>query len=99
MQRYDPAVCSRCVLDSPALKHPPFIAPAQAQLEQALQTQGSDEARKQQPRYHCSSTSSALNAGPIAISTPYSPGFPKGERFIVLSRMSSTEADEIFPAS
>src|SRR5919109_2335668 len=99
MQGYDPAVCFRCVLAAAALAHPPLVTPAQAQFEQALQTQASDEAQEQQARsYHCSSTSSAQNAGPIAISTPYSPGFG-WERFIVLSRITRTEADEMLPAS
>src|SRR5215211_2162768 len=98
MQGYDPAVCSRCVFKPAALAHPPLVTPAEAQLEQALHPQASDEARKQQARYHFSSTSSAQNAGPIAISTPYSPGFGC-KRFIVLSRISSTEADEMLPAS
>src|SRR5688572_23622340 len=81
------------------LAHPLLVTPAQAQLEQALHAQSSDESQEQQPRiYHCSSTSSAQNAGPIAISTPYSPGFGC-RHFMVLSRISNTEADEIFPAS
>src|SRR5688572_29943934 len=98
MQAYDPAIRLGCVLAPAALAHPPLVTPAQAQLEQALQTQASHEARKQQTRYHCSSTSSALNAGPIAISNPYSPGFGC-KRFIALSRISSTEADEMLPVS
>src|SRR6266508_2112828 len=99
MQGYDPAIGLGCVLAPAALAYPPLVTPTQAQLEQALQAQGSDEAQEQKARdYHCNSTNSAQNAGPIAINTPYSPGFGC-KRFIVLSRISSTEADEILPAS
>src|SRR5688500_9710927 len=99
MQGDDPAVRFGCVFASAALAHPPLVTPAQAQFEQALHAQGSDEAQEQQARtYHCSSTNSAQNAGPIAINTPYSPRFG-WVRFIVLSRITSTEADETFPAS
>src|SRR6185503_2379161 len=99
MQGYDPAIRLGCVFAPAVPAHPPLVTLAQAQLEQALRAQGSDEAQEQHtPRYHCSSTSSAQNAGPIAISTPYSAGFGC-KRFIALSRISSTEADEILPAS
>src|SRR5688572_14478350 len=99
MQGDNPTVRLGCVLAPAALAHLPLVTPTQAQFEQALHAQDSDKAQEQQAcPYHLSSTSSAQNAGPIAISTPRSPGFGC-KRFIVLSRITSTEADEIFPAS
>ena len=47
MQGYDPAVGLRCVLAPAAPTHRPLVTAAQAQLEQALNTQGSDEAQEE----------------------------------------------------
>src|SRR5678815_1987748 len=99
MQSYDPGIRFGCVLAPAVLTHLPLVTLAEAYFEQALHAQRSDEASKQSARtYHFSSTNSAQNAGPIAISTPYSPGFG-WMRFMVLSRIINTEADEIFPTS
>src|SRR5258706_16367622 len=99
MQGYDPAIRFGCMLAPSVLTHPPLVTSTQLYFEQALHTQRSDEDSKQSARtYHFSNTNSAQNAGPIAISTPYSPGFG-WVRFMVLSRIISTEADEIFPTS
>src|SRR5215207_2734054 len=97
MQGDNPVVGLGCVLAPTALEYSLLITTAQAQLEQALHAQRSNEAQEQQARaYHCNSTSSEQNAGPIAISTPYSPGLGC-RRFMNASSTCSTEAEEMVP--
>ena len=59
---------ARAIFDAPLVKGPARVPPANEKLDDALERQ--DQEKREIGRYHCSSTSSEQNPGPIARRRP-----------------------------